>query len=71
MTEIENRQIIAAVVKFVLKVLFKNFTYKFGGKTYHQKDGGPIGVQALGAASNLVMEDWALDYRNILERSEL
>ena len=54
-----------------MKTLFKNFSYKFGGKFFHQKEGGPIGVRATGAASELVMEDWATKYRDILVKSGL
>ena len=63
-------QIIADVVaEIAIKTLFKNFCYRFGGKLYHQTDGGPIGVRATGAASNLVMENWASQYLSILENS--
>ena len=71
-TEISDREIrvlIATVVEIALKILFANFTYKFGGKYYHQKEGGPIGVRATGAASTLVMEDWAEVYEEILVKS--
>ena len=68
-TEREERVLIATVVEIALKILFANFTYKFGGKYYHQKEGGPIGVRATGAASTLVMEDWAEIYKEILVRS--
>ena len=72
--ELTNREtsiIVGVVVEIALKVLFNNFTYKFGGKFFHQKDGGPIGVRATGAAAQLVMESWARDYRSILEKSGL
>ena len=62
---------IATVVEIALKILFANFTYKFGGKYYHQKEGGPIGVRATGAASTLVMEDWAEVYEEILVKSSV
>ena len=67
----ETRLIIATVVEIAIKILFKNFTYKFGGNFYHQSEGGPIGVRATGAAANLVMENWADLYRKILEDSGL
>ena len=64
-TNKERIEIIAAVVEIAIKILFKNFSYKFGGKFYHQSEGGPIGVRATGAASDLIMEDWAEEYRKI------
>ena len=65
----EERIVIAVVVEIALKFLFQNFTYRFGGKSFHQKRGGPIGVRATGAASTRVMEDWAVKYREILIKS--
>ena len=67
LTKEEERNIIATVVEVALKILFKNFTYKFGGKYFHQSQGGPIGVRATGAAAQLVMEHWGLSYRSLLE----
>ena len=68
-TQEQERKIAAVVAEIALKALFNNFTYKFGGKNYHQQSGGPIGVRATMAASNLVMEDWAVKYENILVAS--
>ena len=66
----KQKKIIAGVVaEIAIKVLFKNFSYKFCGKIYHQKDGGQIGVRATGAAAKIIMEDCARQYRSILERS--
>ena len=72
--EINNQirmKIIATVTMIALVTLFENFSYKFGGKNYKQKSGGPIGVRATGAASNLIMEDWAEEFLKILENSGL
>ena len=68
-TEKERRKIIAKVTEIAVRILREKFSYKFGGKNYHQKSGGPIGVRATGAASQLVMEHWAKKYREILENS--
>ena len=54
-----------------MKTLFRNFSYKFGGKHYLQLDGGPIGVRMTGSASEIVMLAWSRAYRRILEDSEL
>ena len=68
-TEKERRKIIAKVTEIAVRILWEKFSYKFGGKNYHQKSGGPIGVRATGAASQLVMEHWAGKYKEILENS--
>ena len=65
------RKVIAVVTEIALKTLFNNFSYKFGGKYYHQQSGGPIGVRATGAASQLVMEDWARVFIKILTESSV
>ena len=62
-TDAEKKKIIGTVVEIALKILFNKFTYKFGGKYYHQQSGGPIGVRATGAASQIVMEDWGEQYK--------
>ena len=48
LTEEDKKKIIGTVVGVAIKILFNNFTYKFGGKYYHQRGGGPIGVRATG-----------------------
>ena len=70
-TKDEERKIIGAVAEVALKVLFNNFTYKFGEKYFHQSEGGPIGVRATGAAAQLVMEHWGKEYRSLLEAAGL
>ena len=70
-TKDEERKIIGAVAEVALKVLFNNFTYKFGEKYFHQSEGGPIGVRATGAAAQLVMEHWGGEYRSLLEAAGL
>ena len=71
LTETEERLVIAAVIEVALKIIFKNFSYKFAGKFYHQQDGGPIGVRLTGALAQLVMEDWGSQFRKILEEAGL
>ena len=67
----QTRKLIGLVAEIATIVLFTNFSYKFGGKFYKQKSGGPIGVRATGAVAQLVMESWARKYREILENSGL
>ena len=54
-------------------ILFKKniAVLKFGGKNFRQESGGPIGVWATGAASQLVVEDWADEYFEILRKAGL
>ena len=68
-SEKQEKLAVAIVAEIAIKIIFKNFSYTFGGKTYLQKSGGPIGVRATGAVAQLVMENWARTYREILENS--
>ena len=69
LTEDQERLLVGVVAEIAIIVLFNNFSYKFGGKFFHQQSGGPIGVRATGAIAQLVMERWARDYKAILENS--
>ena len=67
----EIKQVVARVVEIATRTLFENFSYKFEGKHFKQKKGGPIGVRATGSAAELVMQDWSEKYLQILQNSEL
>ena len=69
LTELEKRKIRARVAEIGVRVLFENFTYRWGGDTYKQSSGGPIGCRVTMAVSRLVMQDWAENYREVLDRS--
>ena len=70
-TELEKRRLHGIVVEIVIRTLFENFVYTFGGKNYLQLEGGPIGCRITMAVSRLVMQEWADQYRVILERASL
>ena len=70
-TEQELRTIIARVTEIATRILFENHVYRFGGQIFKQQEGGSIGDRWTGAASELVMQDWAEKYKAILDRSEV
>ena len=70
-SEEEKREIIARCVEIGVRLIFENFSYKFGGETYRQEEGGPIGARVTMAAARLVMQSWSEIYREILVRSGL
>ena len=51
--------------------MFRNHLYQFGGKTYRQTDGAPIGVRASMSASRVVMGRWDRELKKILEENKL
>ena len=52
-------------------MIFENFCYQFGGKAYHQQQGGPIGARVTMCASRMVMQHWAREYTGILLQAGL
>ena len=52
---LEKKQIIAEVVSLATRPMFRKYFYKFGGRMYHQKQGGPIGLRSTCAVARLVM----------------
>ena len=54
--EHEKLEIIATVIEIVTKELFKNHFYEFGGETYHQEGGGPIGLRGTCAVARVCMQ---------------
>ena len=65
------REIQARCAEIATRFLFENFSYKFGGKTFLQSSGGPIGARVTMAASRIVMNDWGSDWRQILEKTDV
>ena len=45
------KEMIGTVVEIAIIILWKTYCYDFGGKTYIQKEGGPIGQRTTMAAS--------------------
>ena len=43
--ENEIMEIVARVAEIGTRIIFENFNYKFGGNTYQQASGGPIGAR--------------------------
>ena len=71
LSEKELVQVQASVIEIATRTLFENHTYRFGEQTYRQASGGSIGDRWTGAVAEIVMQDWAEDYRAILENSGL
>ena len=65
------KEMIGLVAQIGVRVLWENYCYDFGGRTYIQGEGGPIGQRPTMAASRLVMEEFFHEYRRILEKAEV
>ena len=56
--EAEKKEIIARVIQIAVEVMFRTHVYTFGGNTYRQTSGGPIGLRSTCAVARLVMKVW-------------
>ena len=65
------KEIAGLVAEIGVRILWETYCYDFGGKTYLQKEGGPIGQRPTMAASRLVMQDFFEKYREILTEAGL
>ena len=65
-TDKQKKMIISRCCEIGVRMVFENFTYKFGGQTYKQMEGRPIGARLTMCAARLVMMEWAEIYNNIL-----
>ena len=70
-TERETRKLIGMALEIAVKMVFTNFIYTFGGESYLQGFGGPIGARLTMAASRLVMQDWHEHFILRLKESKL
>ena len=71
LTEQERKMVVARVIEIATRALFENHAYKFGDETYKQENGGSIGDRWTGSAAELVVQDWAEKYEDILVNSGL
>ena len=54
-----------------IRILWENYCYDFGGKSFIQKEGGPIGQRPTMAASRIIMQDFFIKYEEILLKADL
>ena len=70
-TEEQEREIVARVVEIAIRVVFENFCYEFGGRTFLQLFGGPIGNRLTMACARIVMTEWGERYMEILDKANI
>ena len=71
LTKEDKRRILAAVIRVAVEVLFETHLYTFGGKTFLQKKGGPIGLRATCAVARLVMNMWDKEWLRMMDKVKL
>ena len=65
------KKILGAALEIAVRFFFSNFTYSFGGKTYIQCYGGPIGARLTMCVARIVLQQWREDFQRILNRAEI
>ena len=70
-TQREKKEMVGMVLEIAIRTLWENYSYRFGGEIYLQKEGGPIGQRPTMAASRIVMNDFFRKYNAILLKAEL
>ena len=68
-TEEQEKELIARVVEIAIRIVFENFCYEFGGRTFLQMFGGPIGARLTMACARIVMTEWGEKYLEILDKA--
>ena len=61
----------AACLEIGVRNAFALHLYQFGGRLYHQKDGGPIGMRLAGSVARIVMGEWAGRMMKILKDNNI
>ena len=54
-TETEKRLLIGAVLEIAVRTVWENSCYSFGGRYYHQQQGGPTGRRITMAAARIIV----------------
>ena len=71
LTKVERRKLVAEVMRIAVETVFATHLYQFGGRYFHQADGGPIGLRATGAIAKIVMGDWDLKLLKIMMENDV
>ena len=68
MFNVEKKRIIATVIEIAISVVMATLGYKFMGKHYLQRDGGPLGLRSTACLANLIMKLWDIAWTKLMER---
>jgi hypothetical protein len=71
LTAIEKKMIMSEVLRLSIELMFSTHIYSFGGKSYKQREGGPIGLRSTCALSRVVMARWDCKWKARMTESNL
>ena len=66
-SEEDKRMLVAVALEIAVYFFFTNFVYTFGGNSYAQSSGGPIGAHLTMAVSILIIQPWYEEFERILK----
>ena len=70
-TQYEMKDLLAAATAIGVQGCFNLHTYQFGGATYHQQGGSPIGVDLSGDVAELEVVDWTNMLMEVLKDNKV
>ena len=71
LTEKERKLIIAEVWAITTEKMFHHHLYTFGGRTYRQRRGGPIGLRGTCVIARLIMCSWDRKWGEMMRNQKL
>ena len=71
LSKAEKKMILSEVMRLSIELMFSTHIYSFGGRTYKQREGGPIGLRSTCALSRVVMARWDVKWKERMEKSNL
>ena len=67
----DKRMIVAEIVKIGIETMYSTHMCSFGGNTYKQTDGGPIGLRSMCALAHVIMSRWDIKWKNCLKENNI
>ena len=67
----EKNKIVATIIQIGVLVMMNTHLYSFNGKTFLQKEGGPIGLRSTCAVARVVMNEWDTAWLERLEMNNI
>ena len=62
LTSDQMKLIMSKVAKVVVLTVFGHHQYQFGGRTYRQAGGAPIGLRLTSVVARIIMDEWAVSF---------
>ena len=71
LTEKDKKKILSHVVEIGVIVAMSTHLYTFGGETFIQSSGGPIGMRSTASLASVIMKGWDVAWRKLMDREDI